>query len=153
MIENVKIRQTPCIFFIIRRNPTKYPKSYFCRIIRQVTHTEYSCASNGNNVLIRDASIHGCGPPYGMYLRNYFILSLYTTDYIIRKKIFSRCIENSMDELAPASRNNVINEPSDGQSILRYFQSLIPIPCGMYLDTSISIIYHSTQPYQRMISG
>ena len=39
MIENVKIRQTPCIFFIIRRNPTKYPKSYQCRIIRQVTHT------------------------------------------------------------------------------------------------------------------
>ena len=40
------------LFFIIRRNPTKYPKSYFCRIIRQVTNTACDCGEHILSLLI-----------------------------------------------------------------------------------------------------
>ena len=50
-----------------------------------------------------------------------------------------------MDELAAASGKNVKNEPSGCQSMLRYFDSLISIPCGasipfgrLYLSSSPS---------------
>ena len=36
-------------------------------------------------------------------------------------------MENSTDELAQVSRNNIKNEPSSRQSILWYFESSIPI--------------------------
>ena len=40
-------------------------------------------------------------------------------------------------KLAPVSGNNVTNEPSSCQSILRYFESLIPIPCGASASIAI----------------
>ena len=40
-----------------------------------------------------------------------------------------------MDESSPVSRNNVKNEPSHLQSILRYFEGSIPIPCGATILT------------------
>ena len=42
-----------------------------------------------------------------------------------------------MDELAAASGENVKNEPSGCQSMLRYFESLISIPCGASIPRSI----------------
>ena len=40
------------------------------------------------------------------------------------------CIENSVNELTPVSMNNVTNQLSSHQSLRRYFESSIPIPCG-----------------------
>ena len=47
-------------------------------------------------------------------------------------------------KLAPVSGNNVTNEPSSCQSILRYFESLIPIPCATSI---LRYRYHFAQFY------
>ena len=48
-------------------------------------------------------------------------------------------------KLFPVSGNNVKNEPSGRQSICRYFESLIPIPCSTSI---LRYRYHFAQLHQ-----